>query len=381
MSASEIINNLNLRTHELSQLNFDIRIKEKDCTHLRNVLRLLQEIKSTKIEELKQLEMQLATLEVKNEDSLCPTKKMKFINHTEVQVSDEAQLQDNINKLRDAIDDHDQRVELRNTERRDGGPRHGLDIAHARAEACKKRIKKDVCITLGEIGIQDEHNVASQDADAQYINDPMDVSKLDFPVFTCSSREYIRMKCLVVDEEQDVPHFMNTNRTEIPLLQRWIHQITTSSRKKELGLIRNLLNILVQEVKMFCKDNAGGLSESERTTVKEKWSAKETGIGMCLQKIMSTLVEDTMSQYKNLFENQLEKAILQAVNGVALKLLNFYDSKITFMHGNMFRAGSVMPRPTAPVSATRSHTPHRSTSVPPQDIPSTIFSFLNTSNS
>ncbi|KAJ3803785.1 hypothetical protein F5876DRAFT_84438 [Lentinula aff. lateritia] len=36
---------------------------------------------------------------------------------------------------------------------------------------------------------------------------------------------------------------------------------------------------------------------------------------------------------------------------------------------------------TAPVSAICSHNPHRSTSVPPQDIPSTIFSFLDTSNS
>ncbi|KAJ4484292.1 hypothetical protein C8J55DRAFT_605104 [Lentinula edodes] len=353
MSASEIINNLNLRTHELSQLSFDIQIKEKDCTHLRNVLRLLQEIKSAKIEELTQLQMQLATLEVKsiptvnlkrkldpygNEDSLRPTKKMKFINHTEVQVADQAQLQHNINKLRDTIDDHDQYVKKIEQESLDL-KRSKFDlVAHARAEACKKRIKKDVCIALGEIGIEDEHDVASQDADAQYINDPMDVSELDFPVFTCSSREYIRMKRLIVDEEQDVPHFTNTDRTEIPLLQRWIHQITTSSRKKELGLIRNLLNILAQEVKTFCKDNAGGLNESERTMIKEKWSAKETGIGMRLQKILSTLVEDTISQYNNLFKDQLEKAIHQAVNGVSLKLLNFYDSKITFMHGNTFRA-------------------------------------------
>ncbi|KAJ3924153.1 MAG: hypothetical protein NXY57DRAFT_970609 [Lentinula lateritia] len=57
---------------------------------------------------------------------------------------------------------------------------------------------------------------------------------------------------------------------------------------------------------------------------------------------------------------------------------------------------SVMPRPlatapflmssclvttrTAPVSAIRSHNPHRPTSVPPQNIPVTIFRFLNTSN-
>ncbi|KAF8824490.1 hypothetical protein HHX47_DHR8000233 [Lentinula edodes] len=240
-------------------------------------LPVLQEIKSAKIEELKQLQMQLATLEVKsiptvnlkrkldpygNEDSLRPTKKMKFINHTEVQVADQAQLQHNINKLRDTIDDHDQYVKKIEQESLDL-KRSKFDlVAHARAEACKKRIKKDVCIALGEIGIED----------------PMDVSELDFPVFTCSSREYIRMKRLIVDEEQDVPHFMNTDRTEIPLLQRWIHQITTSSRTKELGLIRSLLHILAQEVKTFCKDNAGGLSESERTTIKEKWSAKETGV-------------------------------------------------------------------------------------------------------
>ncbi|KAJ4474547.1 hypothetical protein C8R41DRAFT_842414 [Lentinula lateritia] len=35
---------------------------------------------------------------------------------------------------------------------------------------------------------------------------------------------------------------------------------------------------------------------------------------------------------------------------------------------------------TAPVSAIRSHNPHRPTSVPPQNIPVTIFRSLDTSN-
>ncbi|KAJ3921018.1 Dynamin family-domain-containing protein [Lentinula edodes] len=136
-------------------------------------------------------------------------------------------------------------------------------------------------------------------------------------------------------------------QTEIPLLQEWIHQITNSSHQKELGLMSDMLNTLAQAVKTFCQDNAGGLTTSEQTAIKQKWRSKclasgkvenPEAIAVRLQKILSPCVE-SISFYQ-VFQEKLEQDIRQAAVDAASEVLELYESIVTEskMHGNTYRA-------------------------------------------
>ncbi|KAF8824489.1 hypothetical protein HHX47_DHR8000086 [Lentinula edodes] len=136
-------------------------------------------------------------------------------------------------------------------------------------------------------------------------------------------------------------------QTEIPLLQEWIHQITNSSHQKELGLMSDMLNTLAQAVKTFCQDNAGGLTTSEQTAIKQKWRSKclasgkvenPEAIAVRLQKILSPCVE-SISFYQ-VFQEKLEQDIRQAAMDAASEVLELYESIVTEskMHGNTYRA-------------------------------------------
>ncbi|KAJ3901840.1 Dynamin family-domain-containing protein [Lentinula edodes] len=202
-------------------------------------------------------------------------------------------------------------------------------ITRERNETFKQQLREDVYCELEDI---------IQDASV------MNTDGFDFPVFTCSSRNYLKIKDSASDERCG---HLDIVQTEIPLLQEWIHQITNTSHQKELGLMSDMLNTLAQAVKTFCQDNAGGLTTSEQTAIKQKWRSKvlasgkvenPEAIAVRLQKILSPCVE-SISFYQ-VFQENLEQDIRQAAMDAASEVLELYESIVTEskMHGNTYRA-------------------------------------------
>ncbi|KAJ3879140.1 hypothetical protein F5051DRAFT_486308 [Lentinula edodes] len=159
---------------------------------------------------------------------------------------------------------------------------------------------------------------------------------------------YCELEDIIQDSASDERcEHLDIVQTEIPLLQEWIHQITNTSHQKELGLMSDMLNTLAQAVKTFCQDNAGGLTTSEQTAIKQKWRSKvlasgkvenPEAIAVRLQKILSPCVE-SISFYQ-VFQENLEQDIRQAAMDAASEVLELYESIVTEskMHGNTYRA-------------------------------------------
>ena len=83
-------------------------------------------------------------------------------------------------------------------------------------------------------GLKDLDEAAAEEDDPENF-DPSkqirDYAKIDLPVFTCSSRDYIRLKGQVKGDGEP-SCFSNVEDTGIPELQQWCHQLTIASRER-----------------------------------------------------------------------------------------------------------------------------------------------------
>ncbi|KAJ3937669.1 MAG: hypothetical protein NXY57DRAFT_221343 [Lentinula lateritia] len=368
---SEAIENLDLAdTTELRQFNHDIEQKESELSHYKKILQesWFSMSGSPLNEELPKRRAQLfqttpivpsqpttkRSSDVPNFNT-GPNKKIKseVVVASSSAVSDSTTLNtsqlshdlnlgtqsytQNIQAMR-KVDDNDSQVYMERQDKYIEGLRKELlvlqqgrhdFITRERNETFKQQLREDVYCELEDI---------IQDASV------MNTDGFNFPVFTCSSRNYLRIKDSVSDERCE---HLDIVQTEIPLLQEWIHQITNSSHQKELGLMSDMLNNLAQAVKTFCQDNAGGLTTSEQTAIKQKWRSKvlasgkvenPEAIAVRLQKILSSCVE-SISFYQ-VFQEKLEQDIRQAAMDAASEVLELYESIVTEskMHGNTYRA-------------------------------------------
>lgn len=113
-----------------------------------------------------------------------------------------------------------------------------------------------------------------------------DYEIIDLPVFTCSSRDYLRLKGLLflathlyMIQPRALGHakgdgepvcFSNAEDTGIPAVQSWCHQLTSDSRQRcATDLLRELETILAT-IKSYVGSRYN-VSPAERTLLQRKW--------------------------------------------------------------------------------------------------------------
>ncbi|TFY80874.1 hypothetical protein EWM64_g3143, partial [Hericium alpestre] len=98
-----------------------------------------------------------------------------------------------------------------------------------------------------------------------------DYSAIDLPVFTCSSRDYVRLKGQVKGDGEPTC-FSNVDHTGIPELQDWCHSLTVSSRERAARGFLTHLKTFANSVKQYI-ECAGEVTESDRAALKAKWES------------------------------------------------------------------------------------------------------------
>ncbi|KAI0049607.1 hypothetical protein FA95DRAFT_1556704 [Auriscalpium vulgare] len=117
------------------------------------------------------------------------------------------------------------------------------------------------------------------DADAEQRNpdefDPTvnvrDYAAIDLPVFTCSARDYVRLKGQVRGDGEPTC-FSNVKDTGIPALQEWCHTLTISSRERAARNFHEHLKTFANSVKQYI-EVARDVTEADRATLKGKWES------------------------------------------------------------------------------------------------------------
>lgn len=94
---------------------------------------------------------------------------------------------------------------------------------------------------------------------------------IDLPVFTCSSRDYVRLKGQAQGDGEP-SCFSKVEDTGIPDLQKWCHQLTLSSRDRAARAFLTNLKTFANSVRQYL-DNTAQITELDRATLKEKWES------------------------------------------------------------------------------------------------------------
>ncbi|QRW06436.1 GTPase SLIP-GC protein [Ceratobasidium sp. AG-Ba] len=98
-----------------------------------------------------------------------------------------------------------------------------------------------------------------------------DYAAIDLPVFTCSSRDYIRIN-KQVKGDGGPSCFVNVEDTGIPALQRWCHQLTVSARERSARSLINNLATFLRSIRAYM-DDIEGVSVADRIALAEMWES------------------------------------------------------------------------------------------------------------
>lgn len=116
-----------------------------------------------------------------------------------------------------------------------------------------------------------------------------DYEAIDLPVFTCSARDYVRIKgassCTFfyvrsftlghigqVKGDGDPTCFTKVDDTGIPALQEWCHKLTISSRSRAARNFLSHLTTFAKNVHVFLH-GVGDVTEEDRLAMKEQWES------------------------------------------------------------------------------------------------------------
>ncbi|KAG8698906.1 hypothetical protein FRC08_005636 [Ceratobasidium sp. 394] len=98
-----------------------------------------------------------------------------------------------------------------------------------------------------------------------------DYAAIDLPVFTVSSRDYIRIK-KQVRGDGGPSCFINVEDTGVPALQKWCHELTVSARERSARSLLNNLATFLRSVRAYV-DDIEGVSVADRIALAEMWES------------------------------------------------------------------------------------------------------------
>ncbi|KAH9844070.1 Dynamin family-domain-containing protein [Rhodofomes roseus] len=125
-------------------------------------------------------------------------------------------------------------------------------------------------------GLKDLDDAAAEERDPDSF-DPTrnirDYSAINLPVFTCSARDYVRIKGQVKGDG-DPSCFCKVEDTGIPDLQKWCHRLTVASRERAARNFLNHLKTFANGVKSYV-EGIGDVTAADRESMREKWESMQ----------------------------------------------------------------------------------------------------------
>ncbi|KAI0786384.1 hypothetical protein C8Q75DRAFT_771545 [Abortiporus biennis] len=123
-------------------------------------------------------------------------------------------------------------------------------------------------------GLKDLDDAAAEERDPNSFDPTVnlrDYDAIDLPVFTCSARDYVRLKGQVKGDG-DPSCFSKVEDTGVPALQQWCHHLTVSSRERAARNFMTHLMTFVNSVRTYVQ-GIGDVTESDRITLQDKWES------------------------------------------------------------------------------------------------------------
>ncbi|KAL0573916.1 hypothetical protein V5O48_008036 [Marasmius crinis-equi] len=225
--------------------------------------------------------------------------------------------------------------------------RHELDIlqkkkkslcATVRNDFSKRRLQEDFRLGIKEV--DDSYMQQSDPDNFDPDEDLRDYEKIQLPVFTCSSRDYQRLRKLVRDDEAAVC-FSNVEDTGIPGLQDWCHQLTSASRVKTARNLFSSVKALCTSLNAYIEDS-GTIPDVDCVSLRERWASNSSsephGIANRLQKEFKEIIDVCVTEFHAQLKRALGERCRFAVVVASESTVDIADKFGDGMHPNTYRA-------------------------------------------
>ncbi|KAF8974240.1 hypothetical protein BDZ97DRAFT_1945601 [Flammula alnicola] len=139
----------------------------------------------------------------------------------------------------------------------------------------RSEFSRDVLKEDFRVGLKDLDDAAAEERDPENFNpnsNLRDYDAIDLPVFTCSSRDYVRLKGQV-NGDGGASCFSNVEDTGIPELQKWCHQLTISSRERAARTFMMHIKAFAQSIQSYVQ-GIGDVTAVDREALREKWESQ-----------------------------------------------------------------------------------------------------------
>ncbi|KAK0490958.1 hypothetical protein IW261DRAFT_1434849 [Armillaria novae-zelandiae] len=138
----------------------------------------------------------------------------------------------------------------------------------------RSEFSRDVLKEDFRVGLKDLDDVAAEERDPDNFNPSVnirDYDTIDLPVFTCSSRDYVRLT-KQVDGDGEPTCFSNIDDTGIPALQQWCHALTLSSRERSARTFLAQLQTFSVSIQTYV-NGISGVTATDREALRSKWES------------------------------------------------------------------------------------------------------------
>ncbi|XP_069113087.1 microtubule-associated protein futsch-like [Argopecten irradians] len=193
--------------------------------------------------------------------------------------------------------------------------------AKARNEYSKSQIKRDFKAGLREMkrkaGLTNaDEDDEMDDEDQDYISDDDDEemgrTAENLRVFCVSSMEYQKMKNLLTNDGPPTV-FSTTEDTQIPVLRRYIHELTSSRRQQHIDRLIRTLGQFVFDVQSYIMADGATCKGTRRDA---KFAVEENSKELCekFEPVLSRLTHDIEEIFCNSIETKMTDGVASAVS-------------------------------------------------------------------
>ncbi|KAF9569032.1 hypothetical protein CPC08DRAFT_790765 [Agrocybe pediades] len=141
----------------------------------------------------------------------------------------------------------------------------------------RSEFSRDVLKNDFRAGLKDLDDAEAERRDPDNFNPNVnlrDYDAINLPVFTCSSRDYVRLKGQVKGDGKPTC-FSNVHDTGIPDLQKWCHKLTIASRERSARAFMTQIQTFAQSVKSYVL-GIGDVTANDREDLRARWESSET---------------------------------------------------------------------------------------------------------
>ncbi|KAH8106194.1 hypothetical protein BXZ70DRAFT_422562 [Cristinia sonorae] len=138
----------------------------------------------------------------------------------------------------------------------------------------RSEFSRDVLKEDFRVGLKELDDAAAEERDPDSFDPTVNLRNydaIDLPVFTCSSRDYVRLKGQVKGDGEPAC-FSRIEDTGIPEIQKWCHNLTVASRERAARNFLTHLKTFANSVRTYVQ-GIGDVTAADREALREKWES------------------------------------------------------------------------------------------------------------